>query len=55
MAVVTVASALDKMYREGRVFRRLVTEGGTHYMYSTRVSDIQNLAGISVANMEDQA
>jgi predicted DNA-binding transcriptional regulator len=54
VAVVTVASALDRLYREGRVFRRLVTEGGTHYVYSTRVLDVRNLAEISITNMEDR-
>jgi predicted DNA-binding transcriptional regulator len=44
VAAVTIASALDKMYREGTVFRRLVTEGGTHYMYSTNALNVQNLA-----------
>ncbi len=34
MKVITVAASLDKLYRKGRVIRRLIGDGRTHYVYS---------------------
>jgi hypothetical protein len=31
---ITVAASLDRLYRKGRVIRRLVGEGRAHYVYS---------------------
>jgi predicted DNA-binding transcriptional regulator len=32
---ITVAASLDRLCRKGRVIRRLVGEGRTHYVYSS--------------------
>jgi len=38
LAVTTVATILDRLYRKGMLSRRLVKEGGPHYLYSSRLS-----------------
>ena len=38
VAVTTVATILDRLYRKGMLSRRLVKEGGPHYLYSSRLS-----------------
>ena len=39
VAVTTVATILDRLYRKGIVARKLVKEGGPHYLYSSRLSE----------------
>jgi len=39
VAVTTVATILDRLYRKGIVSRKLVKEGGPHYIYSSRLSE----------------
>lgn len=41
VAVTTVATILDRLYRKGIVFRELVKEGGPHYLYSARLTEDQ--------------
>lgn len=38
-AVTTVATILDRLYRKGIVSRKLIREGGPHYMYSARLTE----------------
>lgn len=38
IAVTTVATILDRLYRKGVLSRKLVKEGGPHYLYSSRLS-----------------
>jgi len=37
-AVTTVATILDRLYRKGMLSRKLVKEGGPHYVYSPRLT-----------------
>lgn len=39
IAVTTVATILDRLYRKGILSRKLVKEGGPHYLYSSRLSE----------------
>jgi predicted transcriptional regulator len=39
VAVTTVATILDRLYRKGILSRKLVKEGGPHYLYSSRLSE----------------
>ena len=39
VAVTTVATILDRLYRKGVLSRKLVKEGGPHYLYSSRLSE----------------
>jgi predicted transcriptional regulator len=39
IAVTTVATILDRLFRKGIVSRRLVREGGPHYIYSARLTE----------------
>jgi predicted transcriptional regulator len=39
VAVTTVATILDRLYRKGIVSRQLVREGGPHYLYSAKLSE----------------
>lgn len=39
VAVTTVATILDRLYRKGIVSRHLVREGGPHYLYSARMTE----------------
>ena len=39
VAVTTVATTLDRLYRKGLVSRELVREGGPHYMYKARMTE----------------
>jgi predicted transcriptional regulator len=39
VAVTTVATILDRLYRKGMLSRKLVREGGPHYLYSSRLSE----------------
>jgi predicted transcriptional regulator len=39
VAVTTVATILDRLYRKGIVSRKLIKEGGPHYLYSSRLSE----------------
>jgi len=39
VAVTTVATILDRLYRKGILSRKLVKEGGPHYLYSPRLSE----------------
>jgi predicted transcriptional regulator len=41
VAVTTVATTLDRLYRKGLVSRVLLREGGPHYLYRPRVSEEQ--------------
>lgn len=38
VAVTTVATILDRLYRKGMLSRKLIKEGGPHYLYSPRLS-----------------
>jgi predicted transcriptional regulator len=39
VAVTTVATILDRLYGKGILSRKLVKEGGPHYLYSPRLSE----------------
>jgi len=39
VAVTTVATILDRLYQKGMLSRKLVKEGGPHYLYSPRLSE----------------
>jgi predicted transcriptional regulator len=39
VAVTTVATTLDRLYRKGLVSRELVREGGPHYLYRPRMTE----------------
>ena len=39
VAVTTVATILDRLHRKGIVSRRLIREGGPHYIYSARLTE----------------
>ena len=39
VAVTTVATILDRLYRKGMLTRKLVKDGGPHYLYSPRLSE----------------
>jgi predicted transcriptional regulator len=39
VAVTTVATILDRLYRKGLVSRELVREGGPHYLYRPRMTE----------------
>lgn len=39
LAVTTVATILDRLYRKGLVSRELVREGGPHYLYKPRMTE----------------
>ena len=39
VAVTTVATILDRLFRKGVISRKLVKEGGPHYLYSSRLSE----------------
>ena len=41
VAITTVATILDRLYRKGIVSRQLMKQGGPHYMYSARLSEDQ--------------
>jgi len=41
VAVTTVATILDRLYRKGIVQRKLVREGGPHYVYSPKFTEDQ--------------
>jgi predicted transcriptional regulator len=41
VAVTTVATILDRLYRKGIVSRQLMREGGPHYIYSARLTEDQ--------------
>jgi predicted transcriptional regulator len=39
VAVTTVATILDRLYRKGLVSRQLAREGSPHYLYKTKISE----------------
>jgi len=39
VAITTVATILDRLHRKGMLSRKLIKEGGPHYLYSPRVSE----------------
>ena len=39
VAVTTVATILDRLYQKGMLARKLIKEGGPHYLYSPRLSE----------------
>ena len=39
VAVTTVATTLDRLYRKGLVSRELAREGGPHYLYKARMTE----------------
>jgi len=39
IAVTTAATILDRLHRKGMLSRRLVKDGGPHYLYSPRLSE----------------
>ncbi len=41
VAVTTVATILDRLFRKGIVQRKLVREGGPHYVYSPKFTEDQ--------------
>ena len=41
VAVTTVATILDRLYRKGIVSRELAKDGGPHYLYSARLTEDQ--------------
>lgn len=41
VAVTTVATILDRLYRKGVVSRELVRDGGPHYLYSAKLTEAQ--------------
>jgi predicted transcriptional regulator len=60
VAVTTVATILDRLYRKGLVSRELVREGGPHYLYETRVTEeefkhavVDNVMGALLQNFND--
>ena len=38
LAVTTVATILDRLYAKGMLSRKLIRQGGPHYLYSPRLS-----------------
>jgi predicted transcriptional regulator len=60
VAVTTVATILDRLYRKGVLSRRLVSEGGPHYLYSSRLSKdefkhvvVKNVMGALLRSFND--
>ena len=60
VAVTTVATILDRLYRKGLLSRRLVKEGGPHYLYSSRLSRdefkhvvVNNVMGVLLRGFND--
>ncbi len=41
VAVTTVATILDRLYRKGVVSRDLVKDGGPHYLYSAKLTEAE--------------
>lgn len=41
VAVTTVATILDRLYGKGLVSRQLSKEGGTHYLYRSKVTEAE--------------
>ena len=41
VAVTTVATILDRLYRKGVVSRELIRNGGPHYLYSAKLTEDQ--------------
>ncbi len=39
VAVTTVATILDRLYRKGLVCRQLAKEGGPHYLYKSKLTE----------------
>ncbi len=39
VAVTTVATILDRLYRKGLVARQLAREGGPHYLYRSKITE----------------
>jgi len=39
VAITTVATILDRLYRKSMLARKLIKEGGPHYLYSPRLSE----------------
>lgn len=39
VAVTTVATILDRLYRKGLVARQLARDGGPHYLYRAKISE----------------
>jgi predicted transcriptional regulator len=60
VAVTTVATILDRLYRKGILSRKLVKEGGPHYLYSSRLSEdefkhvvVNNVMGTLLRSFND--
>jgi predicted transcriptional regulator len=41
VAVTTVATILDRLFRKGFVSRQLVKQGGPHYLYKAKITEIE--------------
>jgi predicted transcriptional regulator len=60
VAVTTVATILDRLYRKGLVSRQLVRDGGPHYLYKARVTEdefrqavVENVMGRLLQSFND--
>ena len=60
VAVTTVATILDRLYRKGIVSRQLKRKGGPHYDYSARLTEyefkhvvVQNVMGALLRGFND--
>jgi len=60
VAVTTVATILDRLYRKGIVSRQLKRKGGPHYTYSARLTEyefkhvvVQNVMGALLGGFND--
>jgi predicted transcriptional regulator len=60
VAVTTVATILDRLHRKDLVSRKLVREGGPHYLYKTRLTEsefkhaiVDNLMGALLESFND--
>jgi predicted transcriptional regulator len=60
VAVTTVATILDRLYRKKLVSRKLAKEGGPHYLYRTRLTEeefkhavVDNVMGALLESFND--
>jgi predicted transcriptional regulator len=60
VAVTTVATILDRLYRKGIVSRELARAGGPHYIYSPRLTEdefkhvvVKNVMGVLLGSFND--
>ena len=60
VAVTTIATILDRLYRKGVLSRKLIKDGGPHYLYSSRLSEeefkhaiVNNVMGALLRSFND--